>query len=282
MSDGSNPVIETYSRLAPLYDEERNLNSCWGRATKEALAGIDLEERYRRVVDVGCGTGRALIELAARARPVVEFIGIEPARAMRARARELTTHLKNVRVSDGAFERLPLDSASVDYLYSLMAFHWVTDPARAVAEIARVLRLDGELDLIFIGRRNGREFIKKTTPIFLKHMGPALLLKSAAMRKQFTLEEARSLFGGVFKETELSVRESYDTYYDTLEGHWGWWVRIEGQFLGLPPERKDACDREVRAALAQLQTERGIPYTIHSLHVRLRRRSAVALDYSLT
>jgi ubiquinone/menaquinone biosynthesis C-methylase UbiE len=273
MSEGPNPVVETYSRLAALYDEERNQNSCWGRATKEALAGLVLSGRHRRVADVGCGTGRALVELAARCDTGVEFVGVEPARAMRERARAHTAHLRNVRVLDGAFEQLPLETDSVDYLYSLMAFHWVTDARRAVAEVARVLRAEGELDLVFIGRRNGREFIRKTTPVFMRHMGPALLLRSAAMRKQFTLEEARALFAEAFAGPELSVRESFDTYYDTLEGHWGWWVRIEGQFLDIPPERKEACDREVRAALAELETGRGIPYTIHSLHVRVRRQA---------
>ncbi|MGA8100777.1 MAG: hypothetical protein WB869_01410, partial [Candidatus Acidiferrales bacterium] len=61
------------------------------------------------------------------------------------------------------------------------------------------------------------------------------------------------------------------TYYDTLEGHWGWWVRIEGHFLQMPPDTKEACDQEVKAALESLAGERGIPYTIHQLHVKVRR-----------
>jgi hypothetical protein len=65
------------------------------------------------------------------------------------------------------------------------------------------------------------------------------------------------------------VEESYHTYYDTLEGHWGWWVRIEGHFVKIPPEKKQECDREVRAGLMSLASERGIPYTIHQLHVHL-------------
>jgi len=90
------------------------------------------------------------------------------------------------------------------------------------------------------------------------------------MRKQLTREEAFRLFSQVFRASRLSVEESYDTYYDSLDGHWAWWVRIEGQFLKIPPEKKHDCDQEVKNALGSLEGEGGIPYTIHQLHVRLR------------
>src|SRR5882724_617035 len=108
-----------------------------------------------------------------------------------------------------------------------MAFHWVTDLDRSVNELRRVLRATGEADLFFIGRWNGREFIKKTTPIFLKYMGPARLLQAAKLRKQLSREDALKLFRSRFTDAQVSVEESYHTYYDSLEGHWGWWVRIE-------------------------------------------------------
>ena len=47
-------------------------------------------------------------------------------------------------------------------------------------------------------------------------------------------EEAFRLFSRAFEPSRLSVGESYDTYYDSLEGHWGWWARIEGHFVQMP------------------------------------------------
>jgi ubiquinone/menaquinone biosynthesis C-methylase UbiE len=270
MSETTNPIIETYSRLATDYDDGKNLESCWGIAARKALPQIQLEDRYRVVLDMGCGTGRSVVELARR-NPVTSFVGVEPAANMRELAAALAQDLDNVHVSDGRFEEIPMESNSVDYIYSVMAFHWTTDLNRSVDELARVLRPDGEMDLIFIGRKNGREFIKQTTPIFLRYMGPSLLLESASMRKQLSLEQAMELFSRRFSPSELRVDESFDTYYDTLDGHWGWWVRIEGQFFKMPDDRKEACENDVQHALAELQTEQGIPYTIHSLHVRLRR-----------
>lgn len=266
-----NPIVETYSRLAREYDEEANFLSCWGRASEKALSTIRLREHYNLVVDMGCGTGRAIHALASAAPAHTRFIGIDPAENMCRIAAQKAATQKAVQIRQGAFENIPLETASVDYLYSILAFHWVTDLTASVAEIARVLKPDGEMDLFFIGRDNGREFIQKTSALFLKYMGPALLLDSARLRKQLTRQAASDLFSKVFESPRLSVQESFATYYDTLEGHWSWWVRVEGHFVKIPQDRKAACDRDVREALQSLAEPRGIPYTIHELHVKLRR-----------
>jgi ubiquinone/menaquinone biosynthesis C-methylase UbiE len=190
---------------------------------------------------------------------------------MRIQATERTRRNPNIKILDGCFENIPLESCSVDYMYSIFAFHWTTDLEQSVKEIARVLKSGAEMDLFFIGRNNGWELIQRTSPIFLRYMGPALLLDSARMRKQLKKEEAFQLFATTLPPERLSVKESYDTYYDTLEGHWGWWVRIEGQFIGIPADKRQECNREVRGAMLSLAGEKGIPYTIHQLHVMLRR-----------
>ena len=266
-----NPIVETYSRLAREYDEEANFHSCWGRASERALSSIRLREDYGLVVDMGCGTGRAIQALASAAPPHTQFIGIDPAENMCQIAAQKAGGQKTVQIRQGAFEKIPLESQCVDYLYSILAFHWVSDLAASVAEIARVLKPNGEMDLFFIGRDNGREFIQKTSAIFLKYMGPALLLDSARLRKQLTREAALQLFSKAFEPPRLSVGESFTTYYDTLEGHWSWWVRVEGHFVKIPAEKKTHCDREVREALQSLAEPQGIPYTIHELHVKLHR-----------
>jgi ubiquinone/menaquinone biosynthesis C-methylase UbiE len=270
-----NPIVETYSRLAREYDDDANFRSCWGRASERALSAIRLRDDYDVIVDMGCGTGRAIHALASAAPPRMRFIGIDPAGNMCSIAAQKAAQQKSVQIRQGCFETMPLETASVDYLYSILAFHWVTDLAASVAEIARVLKPNGEMDLFFIGRDNGREFIQKTSAIFLKYMGPALLLDSARLRKQLTREAAQDLFSTAFEPPRLSVEESLTTYYDTLEGHWSWWVRVEGHFVKIPAEKKAQCDRDVRLALQSLAEPRGIPYTIHELHVKLRRPDAL-------
>jgi ubiquinone/menaquinone biosynthesis C-methylase UbiE len=270
MSLSANPIVETYSRLAREYDEDANFLSCWGRASERALASVHLQDDYKLVVDMGCGTGRAVHALASGAPAGVQFIAIDPAENMCHIAAQKTSGQAAVQIRQGSFEKIPLETASVDYLYSILAFHWVTNLDAAVAEIARVLKPNAEMDLFFIGRDNGREFIQKTSAIFLKYMGPALLLDSARLRKQLTREAALQLFSKAFDPLHLSVDESFTTYYDTLEGHWSWWVRVEGHFVKIPAEKKVQCDSQVREALQSLAGPQGIPYTIHELHVKLR------------
>jgi len=263
-------VIETYSRLALEYDDPENVDSCWGLVGRHSLGLIAVEDTHKVVVDVGCGVGRDLANLASRYSPDVWFIGIEPAANMREIAVKRTAEYPNVKVLDGRLENLPLESGSVDYLYSILAFHWTTDLDKSVSELARVLKPAGEMDLAFIGRYNGREFIRKTTPVFFKYMTPAMMVEAASLRKQLTVEQASALFGKAFGSHRLSVEESYHTYYDTLEAHLAWWVRIEAQLVNIPQGVRVECDQAVRAAIATLETERGIPYTVHLLHVRLR------------
>ncbi len=265
-----NTVIETYSRLAIEYGDTENLDSCWGSVARDSLNSVALKDKHKVVVDVGCGAGRELAQLASRYSPDVQFIGIEPAVNMREIAIRRTAEYPNVKVLDGRFESLSLESGSVDYLYSILAFHWTTDVEKSVIELARVLKPTGEMDLTFIGRDNGREFIRKTTPVFFRYMTPAVMVEAASLRKQLTVREASAVFGKAFASHRLSVEESYHTCYDTLEGHWAWWVRIEAQLVNMPQAVRAECDKAVRAEIATLETDKGIPYTVHLLHVRLR------------
>ena len=266
-----NKIVETYSKRATDYDDPRNLDSCWGRIAERALGFVQLGERHKSVADVGCGSGRELVRLAQRSSPSISFTGVEPAAGLREIAAMRGAHLPNLRVLDGRFEALPFPSSSLDYLYSVLAFHWTTDLEASIREFGRVLGSAGEMDLAFIGKHNGREFIKKTSPVFFRYVKPARLIEAAALRKQLSVEEATALFHSAFAANEIAVEESYHTFYDSLDGHWAWWVRIEGQTLDVAPEKKAECDAAVRAALRTLETEQGIPYTVHLLHVRLRR-----------
>src|SRR4051812_19437742 len=98
MSSDSNPVIGGYSDLAEAYDSLGNLRSCWGQSTEKLLASISIPASSKRVADIGCGTGHALLALAQRSSPEISFTGVEPAAQMRERAADRVRQLPNVRV----------------------------------------------------------------------------------------------------------------------------------------------------------------------------------------
>jgi ubiquinone/menaquinone biosynthesis C-methylase UbiE len=94
------------------------------------------------VVDVGCGTGRAAAELAARdVRPV----GVDLDGEMVAEARRRWPGL-DLRTGDAY--RLPLDDGSVAGYRADKVFHELADPRRALAEAARVLAPGGVAVLV--------------------------------------------------------------------------------------------------------------------------------------
>jgi ubiquinone/menaquinone biosynthesis C-methylase UbiE len=269
MTGEHNPVIGGYSDLAAAYDAPGNLQSCWGRSTGQIVDSIHLSASCRSVADIGCGTGHALLALAERS-PAVGFTGVEPAARMRERAAERTRHLPNVTVLDGSFENIPLGAGSIDHVYSIYAFHWTTDAEQAAREIRRVLSHDGALDLIFVGPENGAEFNRVTTPIVRRYMGRAYMMAAGRMQRQISRDRARELFEPLFGGERLTIDETLETCYDTLDGHWAWRVRIEGHFSAIPADKRGAFDADVRAALETLTTDRGIPYTLHQIRVTVR------------
>jgi ubiquinone/menaquinone biosynthesis C-methylase UbiE len=90
----------------------------------------------RRVLDIGCGTGRAAEALAARGSRVW---GVEPEPEMAALARE---RVSTVKVAPA--ERLPFKDGWFERALMWLVIHLVDRP-QAFAEAARVLRPEGRL-----------------------------------------------------------------------------------------------------------------------------------------
>jgi ubiquinone/menaquinone biosynthesis C-methylase UbiE len=107
-----------------------------------------------RVVEIGAGTG---LNIAHYPDGIAELALTEPEPTMRQRlARRLQRHARVARIIDAPAERLPLADASVDTVVSTLALCTVTDPERALREIARVLRPDGQLLFIEHVRASSR------------------------------------------------------------------------------------------------------------------------------
>ncbi|OKI37197.1 methyltransferase type 11 [Saccharothrix sp. CB00851] len=97
-----------------------------------------LGEGPHRVLDLAAGTGQLTGGLLAEGHYVT---AVEPDEAMLS---ELVRHHGAVRALPGTAERIPLPDGTVDAVVVGQAFHWF-DPARALPEIARVLRPGGVL-----------------------------------------------------------------------------------------------------------------------------------------
>ena len=103
-------------------------------------------------VDLAAGTGLFTRELLGRAARVV---AVEPDPRMRA---VLTRRSPEVDAREGWGEAMPLPDASADAVFVSTAWHWL-DPARAVPEIARVLRPGGRLGVIWTTRDRDHDWV---------------------------------------------------------------------------------------------------------------------------
>jgi len=111
--------------------------------------------RGATVVDIGCGAGTDLL-LAARCVGLGgRAIGVDMTEAMRQRATSgaRACGLEHVDVRDGDAARLPVEKGSVDVVISNGVLNLVPEKERAVAEIARVLKPGGRVQIadIIIG-----------------------------------------------------------------------------------------------------------------------------------
>ena len=107
------------------------------------------------VVDIGCGAGMDLLLAAQRTGPSGRAIGVDMTEAMRRRASQgaAVCGLAHVDVRDGDATRLPIDDRSVDVVISNGVLNLVPEKERAIAEIARVLKPGGRVQIadIIIG-----------------------------------------------------------------------------------------------------------------------------------
>jgi SAM-dependent methyltransferase len=133
-------VADAYERGRPGYPEE---------AVRWLVGDTPLD-----VVDLGAGTGkltRVLVSLGHRVtaiEPLPEMLELLPAAAPGAFA------------ILGSAEVIPLPDASADVVTAAQAFHWFDLPV-ALPEIARVLRPNGRLALIWNKRDNHEPWVAK-------------------------------------------------------------------------------------------------------------------------
>ena len=107
------------------------------------------------VVDIGCGAGTDLLLAARHVGPTGRAIGVDMTEAMRSRATEGARYcgLPNVDVRAGDATTLPIEDGSVDVVISNGVLNLVPEKERAIAEIARILKPKGRVQIgdIIIG-----------------------------------------------------------------------------------------------------------------------------------
>jgi ubiquinone/menaquinone biosynthesis C-methylase UbiE len=126
-----------FSRLLPVITAIREARGD-REHRRELLAGLS-----GRVVEVGAGVGA---NFARYPREVAEVVAIEPEPYLREQAKRAAEKVSTpISVVDGDADHLPGDDGSFDAGVVSLVLCTVPDPERALTELFRVIRPDGEL-----------------------------------------------------------------------------------------------------------------------------------------
>ncbi|GAA4020124.1 class I SAM-dependent methyltransferase [Streptomyces plumbiresistens] len=158
MSDDHTRVQEFFAARAADWDSRFPDD---GPAYAAAVADLGLREGDR-VLDAGCGTGRALTPLRAAVGPAGVVVGIDLTPDMLQAAVQAGRD-RDARLLLADVTALPLRSRSLDAVFGAGLISHLPHPAENLRELARVVRPGGTLALFHpIGRaalaaRHGRQ-----------------------------------------------------------------------------------------------------------------------------
>lgn len=132
-----------FARNAARWDELRSLHVDEAEV-EAALLRAAGPGPFRRLVDLGTGAGRMLTLFAERAESLV---GLDLSQQMLnvARSRAAGSGLRGCELRHGDIFATGLPSRSADLVVVHRVLHFLSDPAAAVAEAARLLSPDGRL-----------------------------------------------------------------------------------------------------------------------------------------
>jgi ubiquinone/menaquinone biosynthesis C-methylase UbiE len=125
-----------YAQIAASYDsafafdpEDEHFIAC------SLLTGLASHYQFRTLLDVGCGTGRAIGYLS-RSSPMLEILGVEPVKEMRDAA--VAAGIPAAQILPGDATALPFPDSHFDCCTAFGVLHHVSNPQRAIREMFRV------------------------------------------------------------------------------------------------------------------------------------------------
>jgi len=115
-----------------------------GRVAMERLA----VRAGEHVLDVGCGCGQTLVQLAARTGPSGHVLGVDISPPMLARAAENVAERPGVTLALADAQSYAFAPASFDALYSRFGVMFFEDPVAAFRNLHGAMRRDGRLSFV--------------------------------------------------------------------------------------------------------------------------------------
>jgi ubiquinone/menaquinone biosynthesis C-methylase UbiE len=151
-------AADYFSRNAARWDEIRSLYVAETDVEAAILAAAG-PGPFRRLVDLGSGTGRMLTLLGSR---VKQAVGLDLSHQMLniARAQVAEAGLTGCELRHGDIFGTRLPDASADLVVVHQVLHYLGDPATAVREAGRIVSADGRLIIVDVAQHR-LEFLRE-------------------------------------------------------------------------------------------------------------------------
>jgi ubiquinone/menaquinone biosynthesis C-methylase UbiE len=188
-----------WDRAAAEYDPAWQSQLAATQARVVACAALVPGER---VLDVACGTGLVTRAAASAVGPRGHVLGVDLSAGMIEAARRRTPDLDEPRFVRMDAERLDLADGSFDAAVCALGLMYMPDPARAVAEMRRVVRPGGRVAMAVWGERAhcgwsplfrilDAEVTSEVCPLFFRLGEPGVLARACARAGLVGVEEQR-------------------------------------------------------------------------------------------
>ena len=151
---------EYFAGVAVSWDHERSLHAA-DDVVEAAILETAAELPYRRVLDLGTGTGRMLQLLANDPDRIERAIGLDTNHSMLAvaRANLERAELRHIDLRQGDVYSPPFERGDFDLVVLHQVLHFLDDPGRAVREAARLVAPGGRLLILDFAPHN-LEFLR--------------------------------------------------------------------------------------------------------------------------
>ena len=206
---------------------------------------------YLAWVDVGCGTGPLTRAILAGADPrVVTAVDRYDGYLEGARAR--TEDLRAI-FEKGEAEALPLEDNSVEFAVSALTLNAIEDPAKALAEMVRVVKPGGVVSGYVWDHAGHMQYLRSFWDAAVAldpeaekwdHKSHAELCRPEALRQAF---EAAGLEGVIVRNIDVITSfYGFDDYWAPLLGGQG---TAPSYCVGLQEEQREALRQKLEASL---------------------------------
>ncbi len=225
----------TFDEVAQLYERLRPDYPARLFDDLVALSGVPPEGR---LLEIGCGTGKATVELARRG---FRMTCLEPGPHLAEIARRRLVAHPEVRIVEQTFEDWPPADAAFDLVVAAQSFHFV-DPHVGLAKVARVLRPGGALAIFGNRPQSGDSAADRRIQRAYARHAPALAHREGEMAWEDRLDDS-GLFG-----TVIVCRYRWQRDYSAAD--YVGLMETQSHHRLLPPRRRAELMRAIGDAIS--------------------------------